>query len=198
MKLVGERRALAALVLAFYGLLYTLNALMGPPETKLAIAGLAACYGLAFFALVAGYFWARWFAMGTALFGVIVAAVGMFQMGPEEMLIFIGGTHLAAVLSLWGDRMAEPYDGQTAWRERFHIDDNARHRLGKAVMRAGVTLPMFVLYGLMPKQSGLDALAVMHTNTCPHAIHTVSLAGIGGAAVVTGLLAIVPLLRRSR
>ena len=198
MKLVGERRAVAALVLAFYGLLYALNALMGPPETALAIAGLAACYGLAFFALVAGYFWARWFAMGTALFGVIVATVGVWQMGPEEMLIFVGATHLAAVLALWGDAMAEPYDLQTKWRERFHIDDNARHRLGKAIMRAGVTLPMFVLYGLMPRQSGLDTFAVAHTNVCPHSIHTVSLAGIGGAAVVTGLLAIVPLLRRSR
>ena len=38
------------------------------------LAGIAGCYGLAFFAVVAGYFWARWYAVGVGLYGVITAA----------------------------------------------------------------------------------------------------------------------------
>jgi hypothetical protein len=163
MKLVGERRALAAAVLFFYALLLGLNVLLGgvPPEMRAAIGAVAAVYGLAFFALVAGYFWARWFAIGVALFGVITSAVGIWQLGPEETLLFFGGTHLAAVLFLWGEAMAAPFDGQTAWRERFHIDDNARHRLGKAVIRAGLSLPMVILYGLAPRAGGTLATVAL-------------------------------------
>ena len=43
----------------------------GGPLAKLVVDALAAVYGLAFFALVAGYFWARWYAVGVGLFGVI-------------------------------------------------------------------------------------------------------------------------------
>ncbi|HWU90913.1 MAG TPA: hypothetical protein VN253_26790, partial [Kofleriaceae bacterium] len=83
MKLVGERRALAAAVMVFYFLLYSLFAVLGViPELTKALAALAGVYGLAFFALVAGYFWARWYAVGVGLYGVITAAVGMWQLGP--------------------------------------------------------------------------------------------------------------------
>jgi hypothetical protein len=79
MKLVGERRALAAIVFAFFFILFFLNGLqIGAPDGNFLFA-LAGCYGLAFFALVAGYFWARWFAVGVGLFGVIVAAVSLWQ-----------------------------------------------------------------------------------------------------------------------
>ena len=129
---------------------------------------------------------------------MIVGVVGMFQMGPEETLIFFGATHLIAVLALWGETMAGPFDGQTAWRERFHIDENARHRLGKAVMRAGVSLPMFVLYGLAPRPGSLDTFAVMSTHaSCPYHQHGVALAGIGGAAVVVGALAVLSMVTYS-
>ncbi|HTJ44096.1 MAG TPA: hypothetical protein VL463_18445, partial [Kofleriaceae bacterium] len=153
MKLVGERRALAAAILIFYGGLYLLAALSGalPPEYTTAFAAVGAVYGIAFFGIVAGYFWARWFAMGVALSGVISGVVSIWQLGPEEVLLFFAGTHLAAVLFLWGDAMAQPFDGQEAWRQRFHIDDNARQRLGKAVIRAGVSLPYVILYALAPK-----------------------------------------------
>src|SRR5690242_9133125 len=108
MKLVGERRALAAVIFAFWFLLYLLNALSGmvPPLVP-ALLALAGVYGLAFFALVAGYFWARWYAVGVGLFGVITAAVGIWQIGMDETILFIGGTHLAATLMLWGSTMSE-------------------------------------------------------------------------------------------
>jgi hypothetical protein len=174
MKLVGERRALAAIVLVFYALNYGLAPLNPgvPPAYHNALYALASVYGLAFFSLVAGYFWARWYALGVALYGVITSAVGIFRIGPEPILLFIGGTHLAATLMLWGDAMSGPYDGQSKWRERFHMDDSAVQRLGRAVIRAGVALPMVLLYALAPKGSmGLGVVAL-------------ALATIGFAAVV--------------
>jgi hypothetical protein len=155
MKLVGERRALAAAVMAFYFLFYALIALSGvSPELSRALAAISGVYGLAFFSLVAGYFWARWYSVGVGLYGVITAAVGMWQLGAEPVLLFLGGTHLAATLFLWGHAMSEPYDGQTAWRERFHMDESAVQRLGRSVIRAGVSLPLILLYALAPKPPG--------------------------------------------
>jgi hypothetical protein len=152
MKLVGERRALAAAVMAFYFLFYGVIAFARVvPEFTLAFAGIASVYGLAFFALVAGYFWARWYAVGVGLYGVITAAVGIWQIGAEPVFLFIGGTHLAATVFLWGHTMSGPYDGQAGWRERFHMDDSAVQRLGRSVIRAGIMLPFFVLYALAPK-----------------------------------------------
>lgn len=50
--------------------------------------------------------------------------------------------------------MSEQFEGQRGWRERFHMDDNAVQRLGRSVIRAGVSLPFVLLYGLMPKPEG--------------------------------------------
>ena len=160
MKLVGERRALAAVIFALYALLYFVLGISGAaPEMARAMFGLAFVYGLAFFALVAGYFWARWYAVGVGLYGVIVAALGMWQVGAEPIILFMGGTHLAAAFMLWGQSMSASYDGQTKWRERFHMDDNAVHRLGRSVIRAGVSLPFVLLYALQPKTGGIELVA---------------------------------------
>ena len=160
MKLVGERRALAAIVFMFYCLAYVLLAMVGPPEMQRALFALGGVYGLAFFALVAGYFWARWYAVGVGLYGVITSAVGMWQLGPEPVLLVIGGAHLAATLMLWGGSMSANYDGQTAWRQRFHMDDNAVQRLGRSVIRAGVSLPLVLAYALAPKPGGAAIVGI--------------------------------------
>lgn len=176
MKLVGERRALAAAVMVFYFLLYSLFAVLGViPELTKALAALAGVYGLAFFALVAGYFWARWYAVGVGLYGVITAAVGMWQLGPEPILLFVGGTHLAAALLLWGQTMSQPYDGQTAWRERFHMDEHAVQRLGRSVIRAGVSLPFVLLYALAPRPDSASLLV---------SLAALALTGLGIRALV--------------
>lgn len=169
MKLVGERRALAAIVFAFFFILFFLNGLaLGSPDGNFLLA-LAGCYGLAFFALVAGYFWARWYAVGVGLFGVIVAAVSLWQAKSDpdlweliwRTLVFFGGAHLVATVMLWGDAMAAPYDGQTKWREKLHMDDNAVQRLGRSVIRAGVGLPFVLAYAFAPKpESAQTALAL--------------------------------------
>ena len=164
MKLVGERRALASAVMAFYFLFYGVLALtrVAPDLTK-AFAAIAGVYGLAFFSLVAGYFWARWYAVGVGLFGVIFAAVGLWQLGPEPMIVFMGVTHMAATLFLWGETMSEPYDGQTAWREKFHMDDHAVQRLGRSVIRAGVSLPFILMYALLPRQGSVATTLIGST-----------------------------------
>ena len=161
MSFVGERRALASAVFAFYFLAYGMLVMLGmvPAEMTKAFAAIAGVYGLAFFALVAGYFWARWYAVGVGLYGVITAAVGVWQVGAEPVLLFVGGTHLAATLLLWGEAMSQPYDGQAAWRERFHMDESAVQRLGRSVIRAGVSLPFILLYALAPKPDGASLLA---------------------------------------
>ena len=160
MKFVGERRALAAIVFAFWFVMYLMNALLGGGPLQKLLYGMAGVYGLAFFALVAGYFWARWYAVGVSLFGVIVAGIGLWQMGPEFQILFIGITHLTATVMLWGNNMSELYDGQTAWRERYHMDESAVQRLGRSVIRAGVSLPMVIIYGLAPKQPAAMVLSI--------------------------------------
>jgi hypothetical protein len=161
LRIVGERRAVATIIIAFYALIYVvMGYLQGPPFGK-ALMAVGGVYVAAFFALVAGYFWARWFAVGVALFGVIQGAIGLWQMGPEPVVVFLGGTHLLATLALWGNAMATPYDGQTAWREKFHMDDNAVQRLGRSVIRAGVSLPMVLLYALAPKPEPTAIVALV-------------------------------------
>lgn len=160
MKLVGERRALASVVFAFWFVMYLMNALLGGGPLAKLLYGMAGVYGLAFFSLVAGYFWARWYSVGVALFGVIVAGIGLWQMGPEFQVLFIGITHLTAVVMLWGSQMSEVYDGQSAWREKFHMDEHAVQRLGRSVIRAGVSLPMVIIYGLAPKQPAAMVLSM--------------------------------------
>jgi len=162
--------------MAFWFLLYVVIAYAQilPDFTK-AFVAIAGVYGLAFFALVAGYFWARWYAVGVGLYGVITAAVGMWQIGAEPVLLFVGGTHAAAALLLWGSAMSQPYDGQTAWRERFHMDDNAVQRLGRSVIRAGVSLPFVLLYALAPKPDSASLLA---------SIVALALTGLGIRALV--------------
>jgi hypothetical protein len=163
-------------VFAFYFLNLLTAVLMGgvPPDMSKAVAALASVYGLAFIALVAGYFWARWYSVGVGLFGILVATVAMWKEGVDTVPLFLGGTHLLATLSLWGDAMSGPYDGQKAWREKFHMDDHAVQRLGRSVIRAGMSLPLILLYAFAPKQpaSMLASLVAL------------ALAGLGVRAIV--------------
>lgn len=161
MTLVGERKALAAAMLALYMLMYLINSLFGPGEVKLLFGALSGLYGLAFFALVAGYFWARWFAIGVGLYGVIGAVMAIVQLGIDYQFLFYGGTHAVVSLFLWGAAMSRDYDGRAEWRERFHLDEMATRRLGKAVIRIGITLPILIIYGLAPRESMAESLLMI-------------------------------------
>ena len=161
MRFIGERRALAASVFAFF-FVYLMLVLLSPEvpsNVKPMFWGLAGVYGLAMFGLVAGYFWARWYAVGVGLWGVILGALLLWQGGVHPVFMFVGGSHLAATLLLWGNGMSEAYDGKTNWREKFHMDENAVNRLGRSVIRAGVSLPFVLLYALQPKTGAVSLVA---------------------------------------
>ncbi len=166
MNLVGERRAIAALVFTFFAILYTVNGWQAVmPALTPVMYALGGVYGLAAFSVIAGYFWGRWYALGVGLFGVILFALGLWKEGPEPVILFTGGLHVAAVLSLWGNAMSESYDGKPGWREKLHMDDAAVQRLGRSVIRAGVSLPIVLIYALAPKPpagmaAGLIALSL--------------------------------------
>ncbi len=161
MKLVGERRAIAALIFSLYFLMWLMNGLMGPDETRNMLLALAGCYGLAAFSLIAGYFWARWYSVGTGMFGVIVAVVGCWQLKTlEPIFVFFGVTHVIAAIALWGETMSGSYDGQLGWREKFHMDENAVQRLGRSVIRAGVSLPFVLMYAFAPKGNATAFVAL--------------------------------------
>ena len=162
MKLVGERRAIAAAVLAFYTFLWLVQVLAGPPEGwGKAFAAMTSVYAIGFFGVVAGYFWARWYSIGLGLSGVITTAVSLWQMGPEPIFLFYGGTHAAIALALWGEGMSRTFDGREEWRARFHMDEAATHRLGRAVIRIGISLPYILLYALAPRGMGDEALLAL-------------------------------------
>ncbi len=159
-KLTGERRAVAAAVLAFYSFLFLVVSMAPPPGWGATFGALSAVYAMGFFGLVAGYFWARWFCVGLGMSGLISAGISLFQVGPEPALLFYGGTHGVISLLLWGREMSKAFDGQTEWRERFHMDENATHRLGKAVIRVGISLPYMVMYALAPRDGAGETLAM--------------------------------------
>jgi hypothetical protein len=116
--------------------------------------------------------------MGLSLYGVIVAALGLWFLwrNPEMpiepiMLAIIGIPHLLVTLMLSGEAMSTPYDGQLAWRERFHLDDNAVHRLGRAVIRLATWLPFILAWafsrdtGMGGEVAGLGLLAIVGLGT---------------------------------
>ncbi len=158
MALVGERKALAAAVLAFYMILYFLIALAIPPDEGFRpfFSAMGALYGTAFFSLVAGYFWARWFSIGLGIYGLIIGIMALWTLGVVPELIFLAATHGLVSLALWGGGMAAHFDGKTEWRARFHLDESGTQRLGKAVIRVGISLPFIIAYGLSPR-ADMDA-----------------------------------------
>tara|TARA_R110002096_G_scaffold77896_6_gene183255 strand:+ start:18109 stop:18840 length:732 start_codon:yes stop_codon:yes gene_type:complete len=159
-RLIGERRAIAAALLAMYGFLYLVVTLLLAPEGwGLAFGSLAGIYGIGFVGLVAGYFWARWFVIGLGLSGFMTGAISLFQMGAmEPTLVFYTCTHLAVTGLLWGNAMARTFDGRKEWREKFHLDESATNKLGKSVIRVGVSLPYVVLFALAPREDAMLAL----------------------------------------
>jgi hypothetical protein len=158
-RLTGERRALAAALLAMYGFFYLLVTLQAPEGWGPAFGALASIYAVGFVGVVAGYFWARWFVVGLGLFGFATGAISMLQLGElEPLLVFYAGTHLAVTGLLWGDAMAKHFDGRPDWRKKFHLDESATNRLGKSIIRVGVSLPMVVLAALAPREGSQLAL----------------------------------------
>jgi len=173
-RLTGERRAIAAALLAFYAFIYILVAMTPPPGWAACFAAMALVYGTGFFGLVAGYFWARWYAIGLGMSGLITGVFSLVQIGVEPILLFYGVTHAGVSLFLWGGGMSLAFDGRKEWRERFHLDENSTHKLGKSVIRLGISLPYIVLYALAPKDGAGEAV----------------FAALAGGLVLAGIIAL--------
>ena len=87
------RRALAGLGLSAFVTLYLLVALSAPEGLGPVLVALAACYAVAFVAVVAEWFWGRWFATGLAWSGVMVAIASLAIVGWVPVLAIMGGLH---------------------------------------------------------------------------------------------------------
>jgi hypothetical protein len=200
MRLVGERKAIAAAASALFTVVYGLNALLGPPEFTAMFVGLAAVYGLSFFGVVAGWFWARWFTLGVGFSGVVIAAIVAFQIGLDPAVYLIGVPHALMAACMLGRGMASAFEGQGEWRARFRMDENGVHRLGKAVTRAGASLPYLIMAGLAPRSGGM-ALAlglgalVLGVAGLRGLVRqrTFGVLALGGAAVLATAVAVVDL-----
>lgn len=172
--MIGTRRALALLILAFYVIQFAMTAWLGPDELMALYLGLAACYGLAFFGVAAEWFWARWFAVGVGNFGSLMLLL-LFKVGFEPIFVFFGVTHLLVVLCLMGEGMAAKYEYSEKTAERWNFQEDSMVLMRRAVKSAGSTLPLLILYVFAP-QPEPEQLAL-------HAI-----AGIAGVTGLFGLL----------
>jgi hypothetical protein len=147
----GPRRAAAALALSFFVVLYLFLSLNAPPGWGPAFAALGLCYLVAFFAVVAGWFWGRWFATGLGWSGLMVAGVSLVMVGWAAPLAIYGALHALVVLPLSGKSMAAQYDFQESWRQRYRMDELGVARLRKTITRSAASLPSLILWALGPK-----------------------------------------------
>jgi hypothetical protein len=161
MRFIGERRAVAAAVLSFFMLQLLLSGLLDDGPFRPVLLGLGVAYLVAFAGVVAGWFWARWYTLGLAFSGIVLAVMTGWQNGLIGFVYVLGGTHLAVGLALVGPDAASFYDGRRDWRDKWKMDENAVNRLGKAVTRAGASLPYLIVAGLAPKQGMGLALAAL-------------------------------------
>lgn len=167
--LSGERKAVSILCLSFYTALYSLLALLfylsppGQPEREWVapFAALSLTYGVAFFALAADWFWARWYAIGLGYSGLTVAMWGMVTAKSlDPVLLFYGATHGIVALFLQGKKLSDHFDGQESWRKLLRVDEQGAEKVGHSVTRAAASLPTLILVALAPKE-GASALLVL-------------------------------------
>jgi hypothetical protein len=175
------RRAVAALTLSLLLSFHLVLALVlfanGQPALVPALIALSVCYGVAFMGVAAEWFWGRWFAEGLGWSGVMIAVASLVMIGGwQPFLGIFGAVHGLVVLMLAGKKMAERFDLQPAWRERYGMDEFGVARLRKTVTRASASLPSVIFWALGPKESG-QGMALT-------AIAAVSLTVVGLGGVV--------------
>ncbi|MSP61002.1 MAG: hypothetical protein EXR72_11785 [Myxococcales bacterium] len=160
--LIGERKAIALLCLGFYASYFLLMALIlgsQAPEWVPLFGGWAACYTIAFFAVAAGWFWGRWFALGLGLWGVLMGGM-ILLVDPLPQAIAFAVMHALIVLCMAGTGMAAAFESRPGWREQSKLDDRAVGRLRTAVILAAVGLPWLILRGLAPSGGSLGLVVL--------------------------------------
>jgi hypothetical protein len=148
----GPRRAASALALSFFVVLYLFLSLNAPEGWGMAFAALSLCYLVAFFSVVAGWFWGRWFATGLGWSGLMVAGISLVMVGWAPALAIYGALHAMVVLPLAGKSMAAQYDLQEGWRQKYRMDELGVARLRKTITRSAASLPSLILWALGPKE----------------------------------------------
>jgi hypothetical protein len=161
--LVGERKALALLVLGFYATVFMIMGLIAMsqlPEWTACFFGLSVCYGVGFFAVAADWFWGRWFAIGLGNSGLMMAIMSVVATREviPSMVVF-GAMHAVVSLCLLGEKMAGVYEARTDWRAKWNLDDQGVIRVKHSVSRAAASLPSLILWALAPREGA--ALAVL-------------------------------------
>jgi len=152
------RRAVAGLALSLFFSLYLMMSLNAPEGFGRVFVALSLCYGVAFVAVVAEWFWGRWFASGLAWSGIMIAIAALVAIGWIPALAIFGVLHLLVVVCLMGKKMAARYDLQEGWRQKYKMDDFGVARLQKTVTRAAASLPSMIIWALAPKEEGMAAL----------------------------------------
>ena len=158
-RIVGERRAIALLSLGALTTLFVLVALAQGGAWAACFGALALTYSIAFFGVAAEWFWGRWFAVGLATSGLTMAGLGLVTAGWNPALVVWGLFHLVVYLPLLGAEMSERYELQSAWRERYNLDDAAVARIKRAVHSTATALPTLIFYTLAPRED--QALVLM-------------------------------------
>ncbi|TPV96450.1 MAG: hypothetical protein B7733_04790 [Myxococcales bacterium FL481] len=153
--MVGIRRAIALLILGFFGTQFSITAWLGPDELMACYTGLGLVYLLAFFGVAAQWFWARWFAMGVGHFGALPLLL-VFQVGPEPLLLLFGGVHLLVTVLLMGEGMASSYERSEKVQERWNFQEESLVLLRRGIKSAGTTLPFLILYTLAPRSEWMQ------------------------------------------
>jgi hypothetical protein len=167
-RLERERVAVALLALSFFCVLYTLLAISPPPGWRPVFVGLAGCYVVAFLAIACQWFWGRWYTAGLAWSGAMLGLASVFMLGWHPVLAVYGGLHAIVLALLAGKQLAARYELQSAWRERFGIDEYAAVRVQRYVTRVSAALPSLIVWALGPREgqeswtlaSGLVVLVV--------------------------------------
>jgi hypothetical protein len=160
-QLLGPRRALSLFILASLTTLFMLVGLAQGGAWQRCFFALAGAYGVAFFALAAEWFWARWYAMGLAASGITLAVLGTVTGGWNGALAIWGCIHLLIYAPLIGEAMAERYEGKASWRERYRLDEHGVGRLKRAVKGAATALPTLIFFSLAPRQGQDLALSAL-------------------------------------
>ncbi len=155
------RSAVALLPLAFFGIVYLLVCLNGPPAFGRMFGALSLVYLTAFMGVAAECFWGRWFASGIGWSGFMVGIASLAMHGWNPVFVVYGAFHALVVLMLLGPKMAARYDLQAGWRQRFAMDEFGVDRLRKAVTRGSAALPSLIVWALAPREGQGAALLAM-------------------------------------
>jgi hypothetical protein len=107
--------------------------------------------------------------------------------------VTLGGLHASVVVLLLGSKMANRFDLQPGWRQRYGMDEFGVVRLKKAVTRGAAALPSLIFWALGPKQpgdeGGFGLLAMVAAVLAASGLYgmlrlrTWGLLAVGGAAV---------------